>query len=36
VGKKTLVVNLTTGQWYIAPTSSGKKTYFVVTAPAAG
>ena len=36
VGKKTLVVNLTTGQWYMAPTASGKKIYFVVTAPAVG
>ena len=36
VGKKSIVVDLKTGQWYFAPTSSGKKTYFIVTAPAVG
>jgi hypothetical protein len=36
VGKKSLVVDLRTGRWYFAPTTRGKKTYFVVTAPAAG
>jgi hypothetical protein len=36
VGKKTMVVNLKTGQWYFAATAKGKKIYFVVTAPAVG
>jgi len=36
VGKKSLVVDLKTGQWYFAPTANGKKTYFVVTAPTLG
>jgi hypothetical protein len=36
VGKKTLVVDLKTGQWYFASTSGGKKTYFVVTAGLSG
>jgi hypothetical protein len=36
VGKKSVVVDLKTGQWYFAPTSTGKKTYFVVTAPPVG
>jgi hypothetical protein len=36
VGRKTLTVTLKTGQWDFAPTSKGKKTYFVVTAPAVG
>jgi hypothetical protein len=36
VGKKSLVVNLQTGQWYFASTAKGKKSYFVVTAPAVG
>jgi hypothetical protein len=34
VGRKSVVVNLKTGQWYFAPSSKGKKVYFVVTAPA--
>jgi hypothetical protein len=36
VGKKSLVVDLKTGQWYFAATAKGKKSYFVVTAPAVG
>jgi hypothetical protein len=36
VGKKSLVVDLKTGQWYFAPTSKGAKSYFIVTAPAVG
>jgi len=36
VGKKSLVVDLKTGQWYFAPTTKGKKTFFIVTAPAVG
>jgi hypothetical protein len=36
VGKKTLLVNLKTGQWYFATSAKGKKTYFIVTAPAVG
>jgi hypothetical protein len=36
VGKKSVVVDLKTGQWYFAPTAKGKKSYFVVTAPAVG
>jgi hypothetical protein len=30
VGKKTVTVDLTLGQWYYAPKSGGPKTYFYV------
>jgi hypothetical protein len=36
VGMRSLVLDLKTGRWYFAPTAKGKKTYFVVTAPAVG
>lgn len=36
VGFKSVDVDLKTGQWYFAPSSSGKKTYFIVTAPSVG
>jgi hypothetical protein len=36
VGSKSVDVDLKTGQWYFAPSSSGKKTYFIVTAPSVG
>jgi hypothetical protein len=36
VGKKTIVVNLKTGQWYFTATVKGKKFYFIVTPPAVG